>query len=69
MLNAILPQIPEGHVLVFGGDAGIARQVHVDPFRRFLGRQEHKHKVITFGNMDHWVEDSKASAAAFPGMH
>ena len=60
--------MPEGDVLVFGGDAGISRESHVQPFRRFLKAQPHSRKVVTFGNMDHWVEGPSSSPGAFPGV-
>lgn len=60
-------QVPEGDVLVFAGDSGIARDGHVLPFRSFLKGQPHGKKVVTFGNMDHWVESPKYSPGAFPG--
>lgn len=59
-------QVPNGDILVFAGDAGIASELQVPAFATWLAELPHKARVVTFGNMDRWAESSKFRREALP---
>lgn len=61
-------KVPDGDVLVYAGDAGLAAAHHVPAFNKWLQALPHAHKVVTFGNMDFWAEAS-FERSALPAAH
>eukprot|EP00892_Ulva_mutabilis_P011469 jgi/Ulvmu1/8695/UM047_0035.1 len=59
-------KVPEGDVLIFAGDAGIASELHVRSFSSWLSELPHPAKVVTFGNMDRWAASTKFRREALP---
>jgi hypothetical protein len=59
-------QVPDGDILIYAGDAGLSSERHVAAFQKFLASMPHRHKIVTFGNMDHWAETSQYSPAKIP---
>lgn len=54
--NDIL-KIPEGDVLVVAGDIELTDVHAAKRFDNWLANLPHKHKVVTFGNMDSWAAE------------
>lgn len=54
-LESGLLQVPEGDVLIVAGDIELTSERDAAAFRGWLDSQPHRHKVVTFGNMDRWV--------------
>jgi len=62
-LHEMMPPIPKGDVLVHAGDCTSSGSVvELEAFLRWLGEQEHKHKILIAGNHDYCFERDRQRA-------
>ncbi len=57
-------KLPEGDLLLHGGDVTNGRESQMDDFLRWLADQPHKYKVFIGGNMDGMLEKEAAQYRA-----
>uniref|UniRef100_A0A7S3QNK2 Calcineurin-like phosphoesterase domain-containing protein n=1 Tax=Dunaliella tertiolecta TaxID=3047 RepID=A0A7S3QNK2_DUNTE len=50
--------IPAGDLLLFAGDWELHSKEDAEDISGWLSKQRHRHKVVTFGNMDHGAEET-----------
>lgn len=62
-------QVPDGDVLLFGGDAGLSSRQHAVVFNAWLQALPHSYKVVTFGNMDSWAEQNFDASVLSAATH